>query len=55
MVAEGSAVRLGLGPEEDGELRRLSFLAMFGRLSPEMEQRFLELRRRDRRGSVRDV
>ena len=43
-----------LTQEEDDELRRLSYLAKVGVLSPHKTERMLELRLRDRRKEVRE-
>jgi hypothetical protein len=47
-------VDLPLTPDEDAELRRLAALAAFGRLGDVAAALFEELRRRDRRTSIRE-
>jgi hypothetical protein len=44
----------GLTPEEDAELRRLHFMLRFGTVGDRFVERYLELRRRDRRTEVRE-
>ena len=44
----------GLTPEEDAELRRLHFMIRFGAVAQRFTQRYVELRRRDRRIEVRE-
>jgi hypothetical protein len=44
----------GLTPEEDAELRRLHFMLRFGAVASRFTQRYVELRRRDRRIEVRE-
>ena len=43
----------GLTRDEDDELRRLHYFANFGALAGQRLERFLDLRRRDRRKAVR--
>ena len=43
-----------LTPAEDEELRRLTALAAFGSLTPELGEIYRELRSRDRRNAVRE-
>lgn len=43
-----------LTPAEDEELRRLTALAAFGALTPELGEVYRELRSRDRRTDVRE-
>ncbi len=53
---EGTQARpsFGLTPEEDEELRRLHAMAEFGAVAVHLRDRYLELRRRDRRIEVRE-
>jgi hypothetical protein len=44
----------GLTPEEDAELRRLHFMLRFSSAAGRLGQRYLELRRRDRRVEIRE-
>ncbi len=44
----------GLTAEEDEELRRLHAMAEFGAVAVHLRDRYLELRRRDRRVDVRE-
>ena len=44
----------GLTSEEDGELRRLGFVARFGALDEIMKKRIVELRAGDRRKKIRE-
>ena len=43
----------GLTCEEDDELRRLHYFQQFGPLAGEKAERFIELRLRDRRATIR--
>jgi len=45
---------LGLTRDEDDELRRLGYLAKFGLLTGELEERVGELRLKDRRETIRE-
>lgn len=45
---------MGLTREEDATLRRLAALARYGPLSPSAGKLYDELRRRDRRATVRE-
>ena len=45
--------RPGLTREEDDELRRLAFMARYGKLRREAQERLAELRSRDRRKEIR--
>ena len=47
-------MQMGLTPEEDAELRRLNFLNRFGMVTGRFKLRFLDLRARDRRTSIRE-
>ncbi len=53
---EGTETRpaFGLTPDEDEELRRLHAMAEFGSVAVHLRDRYLELRRRDRRIEVRE-
>lgn len=44
----------GLSPEEDNELRQLTWFSLVGQLSDASQARMLELRAKDRRSKVRN-
>ena len=44
----------GLSPDEDAELRRLHFFSRFGVVANAFARRYDELRRRDRRETIRE-
>ena len=48
-------VGMNLTPTEDADLRRLAVLYELGFLRPDLTQRFVDLRKRDRRNAVRPV
>lgn len=50
---EDTSLECGLTRVEDNELRRLNWMAQRGELTEGMRERMLELRLRDRRGTIR--